>query len=131
MSEDNWAAEGNCAKPPEEWVRKFGKQVAMVAWKNYFYPEDGPGADRAARVCWGVSPLDPDAVECPVRRRCLQHAIEYNETLGVFGGYGQRDRVRVRKDWQKTGAMRDLSVVKVLVRKAPRQPRQKQLQSTG
>lgn len=89
-----------------------------VEWKNFFYPTNGPGANRAAAFCWGRE--SPEGLECPIRMRCLRHAIEANETLGVFGGYGQRDRVRIRKMWSHRGVLQDLPEVKVLVRRVPR-----------
>ena len=87
----------------------------------FFYPTDGAGANRAAAYCRGLV----DGVECPVRMQCLGLAIETNEVFGVWGGWGQRDRVRIRKVWKMTGTIRDLPEDATIVfpprRAAPRE----------
>lgn len=34
---------------------------------------------------------------CPVRRQCLDFAIENNERHGIWGGLSRKDRNRIRK----------------------------------
>lgn len=77
------------------------------------FPDDGVGAERAKIVCWMGRAGDV----CPVRRECLTQAIVTNEVFGVWGGYGQRDRVKIRKTWLITGQVRDLPGVALKMRK--------------
>lgn len=37
--------------------------------------------------------------ECNVRDDCLQYAFEANQEAGVWGGYGEDERRRLRKRW--------------------------------
>lgn len=36
---------------------------------------------------------------CSVREECLQYALETNQESGVWGGYAEEDRRRLRKRW--------------------------------
>ncbi len=36
---------------------------------------------------------------CPVQEACLQYAFESNQESGVWGGYAEDDRRRLRKRW--------------------------------
>lgn len=36
---------------------------------------------------------------CSVREECLQYALETNQEAGVWGGYAEDDRRRLRKRW--------------------------------
>jgi WhiB family transcriptional regulator, redox-sensing transcriptional regulator len=36
---------------------------------------------------------------CPVQESCLQYALETNQESGVWGGYAEDDRRRLRKRW--------------------------------
>ena len=36
---------------------------------------------------------------CMVREDCLQYALETNQESGVWGGYAEDDRRRLRKRW--------------------------------
>lgn len=36
---------------------------------------------------------------CPVQDICLQYALESNQESGVWGGYAEEDRRRLRKKW--------------------------------
>ena len=36
---------------------------------------------------------------CSVREACLQYALETNQEAGVWGGYAEDDRRRLRKRW--------------------------------
>jgi len=37
--------------------------------------------------------------ECSVREACLQYALEANQEAGVWGGYAEDERRRLRKRW--------------------------------
>lgn len=59
-----------------------------------FFPigTTGPAADhidRATAIC-GM---------CSVKEECLQYALETNQEAGVWGGYAEDDRRRLRKRW--------------------------------
>ena len=36
---------------------------------------------------------------CSVQEACLQYALETNQEAGVWGGYGEDERRRLRKRW--------------------------------
>ena len=59
-----------------------------------FFPvgTTGPAIDQIAKaiaICGG----------CSVREECLQYALETNQEAGVWGGYAEDDRRRLRKRW--------------------------------
>ena len=37
--------------------------------------------------------------QCQVREECLQYALQTNQESGVWGGYAEDERRRVRKRW--------------------------------
>ncbi|WP_445169447.1 WhiB family transcriptional regulator [Mycolicibacterium sp. Dal123E01] len=67
-----WQSSGNCAGQPGEW----------------FFPEDSPRGEwrrleqQAKRVC----------ASCPVRLRCLEHALNAPEPYGVWGATTASER---------------------------------------
>jgi hypothetical protein len=71
-----WAEQAHCAQTDPE----------------SFFPEKGQNTHRpsaeAKAICWGG---------CPVRAECLQWAMENNERYGVWGGYTEQERHRLRK----------------------------------
>jgi len=59
-----------------------------------FFPigTTGPAVDQieaAIAIC----------ATCPVQEDCLQYALETNQESGVWGGYAEDDRRRLRKRW--------------------------------
>ena len=59
-----------------------------------FFPvgTTGPALDQIAeakRICAG----------CHVQDECLQYALESNQEAGVWGGYPEDERRRLRKRW--------------------------------
>ena len=61
---------------------------------NLFFPigSTGPAVDqieKARFIC--------DA--CSVQEACLQYALETNQEAGVWGGFAEDDRRRLRKRW--------------------------------
>jgi len=61
---------------------------------NLFFPvgTTGPALDQIAEakaICAG----------CMVQDECLQYALESNQEAGVWGGYPEDDRRRLRKRW--------------------------------
>lgn len=71
VTEEAWMADAACADVPVE----------------VFFP--GPGRNLAAeakQVC----------EDCPVRRDCLQYALDNRFEYGVWGGLNERERHRFR-----------------------------------
>lgn len=68
---------------------------------SLFFPSNSNGEVSAAkRICNG-----PDlGAACPVRDECLDHAMEYDERFGVWGGTSERERRRLRRTWRKRSA---------------------------
>jgi WhiB family redox-sensing transcriptional regulator len=57
---------------------------------DLWYP-DNPGRStehfRAIKICRS----------CPVRDKCLEHALSNDERAGIWGGYGERRRRELRR----------------------------------
>lgn len=66
-----WSAGAACNDMPQGW----------------FYPKRGESAREPKEVCAG----------CEVARECLRFAIENKEMFGIWGGYSERERRRIRK----------------------------------
>lgn len=61
---------------------------------SLFFPvgSTGPALEQIAaakQIC----------AECNVREDCLQYALESNQEAGVWGGYAEDERRRLRKRW--------------------------------
>ena len=61
---------------------------------SLFFPigTTGPAVDQielARAIC----------AQCSVRDECLNYALETNQEAGVWGGYAEDDRRRLRKRW--------------------------------
>ena len=61
---------------------------------NLFFPvgSTGPAVEQIAaakQIC----------ASCPVSEECLQYALETNQEAGVWGGYAEDERRRLRKRW--------------------------------
>lgn len=61
---------------------------------DLFFPigTTGPAVhliDKALSIC----------ASCSVTEECLQYALETNQEAGVWGGYAEDDRRRLRKRW--------------------------------
>jgi WhiB family redox-sensing transcriptional regulator len=83
--------------------RKFGdpptriQRGGDIAWKNegncvgvdpdLFFPDRGEATREAKQVCAG----------CPVKRRCLEYALDAGEKFGVWGGKSERRRLRAAR----------------------------------
>ncbi len=52
-----------------------------------FFPEKGGSTREAKRIC----------AACPVRNDCLDHALANEERFGIWGGYSERERRRMRR----------------------------------
>ena len=61
---------------------------------NLFFPigSTGPALDQiegAKGICF----------QCSVKEECLNYALETNQEAGVWGGYAEDERRRLRKRW--------------------------------
>jgi len=61
---------------------------------NLFFPigSTGPALeqiDGARTIC----------LQCSVKEECLNYALETNQEAGVWGGYAEDERRRLRKRW--------------------------------
>ncbi len=61
---------------------------------NLFFPigTTGPAIDQieiAKTIC----------IDCSVREECLNYALATNQEAGVWGGYAEDERRRLRKRW--------------------------------
>lgn len=75
-------------EPTEEEVAWQEDARCREADPEAWFPEPGGGAGREAkRVC----------ASCEVRLQCLQFAIDFEMTHGIWGGLGERERRRLRR----------------------------------
>lgn len=72
VADDTWRADALCAQ--------------IGDW-HPFFPADGCDPTPARRVC----------AHCPVRRPCLQDALDNHET-GVWGGTTEHERRLIRRE---------------------------------
>ena len=52
-----------------------------------FFPEKGGSTREAKKICAG----------CPVRQKCLDHALANHERHGIWGGLSERDRRKLER----------------------------------
>lgn len=69
---------------PEAW-----KELAICSQTDpeIFFPEKGGSTREAKAVCRG----------CPVRKDCLQAALDRDERFGIWGGYSERERRSMKR----------------------------------
>lgn len=72
QADDAWQQQALCAQTDPE----------------AFYPEKGGSAREAKRIC----------ARCDVRAECLDYALTHDERYGVYGGYSERERRRMRRE---------------------------------
>ena len=71
--------------------------LAELAWQDdalcaqtdpeIFYPEKGGSTREPKRVCRA----------CPVRAECLDYALAHDERFGIWGGFSERERRRLKR----------------------------------
>jgi WhiB family redox-sensing transcriptional regulator len=67
----NWQEEALCAQTDPE----------------AFFPEKGGSTREAKRIC----------ESCDVRQECLEYALAHDERFGIWGGYSERERRRLKQ----------------------------------
>jgi WhiB family redox-sensing transcriptional regulator len=81
-------------EPDEDWQNLA---VCASADPEVWFPEKGGSTQEAKKIC----------LSCPVRRQCLQSALDRDERFGVFGGYSERERRSLKTaDQQSTASDR-------------------------
>jgi WhiB family redox-sensing transcriptional regulator len=79
---------------PQETAWMDNPNVKCKGLTDFFYPNK-PSSEvaQAKSVCNGLDGNPP----CPMRDRCLQHAIDHHEAYGVWGGTSERDRRKIQR----------------------------------
>jgi WhiB family redox-sensing transcriptional regulator len=54
---------------------------------DLFFPERGASQKEAKAVCQG----------CIVRKECLEYALDNDERFGIWGGFSERQRRRLKR----------------------------------
>lgn len=65
----------------------FADAACKGEQSSAFYPERGESKQIAKTIC----------AFCPVRRECLEYAIENNERFGIWGGKDIGERRKIRR----------------------------------
>lgn len=68
---------------------------------DLFFPEQGK-SDRSAKAICAI---------CPVRRVCLEYALDNNEAWGIWGGTNGRERRRMRSERARAERLRRIGEV--------------------
>ena len=91
MQSDRRSA-GAC--PPSRRDESWRDQALCAqADPEVFFPERGGSPRAARRVC----------ARCPVRRQCLQWALENDERYGIWGGLTEDQRQKLRRSAHAAG----------------------------
>ena len=59
----------------------------LQADPDTFFPEKGGSTREAKRICAG----------CEVRTDCLEYALANDERFGIWGGFSERERRRLKR----------------------------------
>lgn len=74
----------SASSPPPEWrPLALCSQVDPELW----YPEKGGSTQAAKKICR----------RCPVRPECFDYAMEVDDRFGVWGGYSDRERKKLKR----------------------------------
>jgi WhiB family redox-sensing transcriptional regulator len=68
----------------EDW---YEQALCSQTDPDAFFPEKGGSTKEAKRICLG----------CPVKKQCLQWALDKDERFGVWGGLSERERRRLKR----------------------------------
>ncbi len=66
--------------------RQSPKALCRTQDPELFFPEKGGSSREAKRICGG----------CVVRIECLNYALRRDERYGVWGGFSERERRRLK-----------------------------------
>lgn len=72
-----------------EFIRPawHGEAACRGSNPDVFFGERGLNNGEAKAICR----------VCPVRKECIDHALERGEKFGVWGGFSERERRRMRR----------------------------------
>lgn len=92
-----------------EWARPdwWDEAKCRASGPLRFYPEKGEGGDSVAwaedalAVCNGRDGGEP----CPVKRDCLEYALEHHEKFGIWGGRTEQERRAIRRMRRRQASM--------------------------
>ena len=107
----SWKVYGACGQRPKQRCTKCKRfdstavrckcknpqfvEVTEEMWTSFWFPERGVDFLKPKTICNN---------DCPARKACLAYALEEHIVFGVWGGYTERERRRLRMN-------RDLFVV--------------------
>lgn len=80
------------ALAPPEWADQA--VCRTVPDPDQFFPERGASTKAAKALC----------AACPLKQKCLDHAVEQPEIFGIWGGTSERER-RVLRVERKRGRL--------------------------
>jgi hypothetical protein len=63
---------------------------------NAFFPDKGESTTPAKQIC----------LHCQVRQQCLDYAVAHDERFGVWGGFSERERRRMKRGEDLTPTLR-------------------------
>lgn len=69
--------------PPEEWTERA---LCAQVDPDIFHVDKGESSKPAKKIC----------SNCPVIEECLEYALRTDQRFGVFGGYSERERRKLR-----------------------------------
>jgi WhiB family redox-sensing transcriptional regulator len=69
---------------PLEWQERA---LCAQTDPEAFFPEKGGSTREAKKVC----------SSCDVRAECLDYALDNDERFGIWGGYSERERRRLKQ----------------------------------
>jgi WhiB family transcriptional regulator, redox-sensing transcriptional regulator len=72
-----------------EWM---GEAICASADQEAWFPPKGSSTREAKRICRGSN----GHPGCPVRRECLEYALIHDDRFGVWGGYSERERRKMK-----------------------------------
>ncbi|MFJ7206158.1 WhiB family transcriptional regulator [Streptomyces sp. NPDC098789] len=70
------------------WIWQMKAACRGVGSEVFFHPEGERGQERAERE----ETAKTVCAACPVRARCLEHALRVAEPYGVWGGLSEKER---------------------------------------
>lgn len=96
---NSWPRTGIASIFERELGSWAAQAVCLSADPETFFPDKGGSIEPATRICNGDR--DAGIPPCPVRRQCLEYAIDNDENDGVWGGVsarGRRKMMRYRRE---------------------------------
>jgi WhiB family redox-sensing transcriptional regulator len=80
MADQEWRTKAACRGQDARWWFPEDSNTGRAGWRAT--------AKRAISIC---------VVDCPVRRQCLEFALEMDERWGVWGGHTAEERAHIQR----------------------------------